>query len=120
GNDWNIRHRAGHCRSARERGVRRGESADARARRAPARRRAGALDRATDRHRPHTGTVMCPFTRAGALCLALLSATVLAAPPSAPPPAQPPRIVVVFANEPHTPPGPAGTTGSHYSGDGYR
>jgi len=63
---------------------------------------------------------MCPFTRAGAVCLALLSGTVLAAPPSAPPPAQPPRIVVAFANEPHTTPGPAGTTGSHYGGDGYR
>ena len=63
---------------------------------------------------------MCPFTRAGAVCLALLSASVLAAPPSAPPPAQPPRIVVAFANEPHTTPGPAGTTGSHYGGDGYR
>jgi subtilisin family serine protease len=63
---------------------------------------------------------MCPFTRAGAVCLALLSATVLAAPPSAPPPAQAPRIVVAFANEPHTTPGPAGTTGSHYGGDGYR
>jgi len=63
---------------------------------------------------------MCPFTRAGAVCLALLSGSVLAAPPSAPPPAQPPRIVVAFANEPHTTPGPAGTTGSHYGGDGYR
>ena len=63
---------------------------------------------------------MCAFTRAGAVCLALLSGTALAAPPTAPPPAQPPRIVVAFANEPHTTPGPAGTTGSHYSGDGYR
>jgi len=63
---------------------------------------------------------MCPFTRAGAVCLALLSASVFAAPPGASPPAQPPRIVVAFANEPHTTPGPAGTTGSHYGGDGYR
>jgi len=63
---------------------------------------------------------MCAFTRAGAVCFALLSATVLAAPPTAPSPAQPPRIVVAFANEPHTTPGPAGTTGSHYGGDGYR
>src|SRR6202140_2303295 len=63
---------------------------------------------------------MCAFMRAGAVCFALLSGTVLGAPPSAPPPAQPPRIVVAFANEPHTTPGPAGTTGSHYGGDGYR
>jgi subtilisin family serine protease len=63
---------------------------------------------------------MGPFMRAGAVCLALLSGSALAAPPIAPPPAQPPRIVVAFANEPHTTPGPAGTTGSHYGGDGYR
>jgi subtilisin family serine protease len=63
---------------------------------------------------------MCPFTRLGAVCLALLGGTALAAPPAAPPPAQPPRIVVAFANEPHMTPGPAGTTGSHYGGDGYR
>jgi subtilisin family serine protease len=63
---------------------------------------------------------MRPFTRAGAVCLALLGGTALAAPPAAPPPAQPPRIVVAFANEPHMTPGPAGTTGSHYGGDGYR
>ena len=63
---------------------------------------------------------MCPFTRLGAVCLALLGASALAAPPAAPPPAQPPRIVVAFANEPHLTPGPAGTTGSHYGGDGYR
>ncbi len=63
---------------------------------------------------------MCPFMRAGAVCLALLGGTALAAPPTAPPPAQPPRIVVAFANEPHMTPGPAGTTGSHYGGDGYR
>jgi subtilisin family serine protease len=63
---------------------------------------------------------MRPFTRAGAVCLALLGGSALAAPPTAPPPAQPPRIVVAFANEPHMTPGPAGTTGSHYGGDGYR
>jgi subtilisin family serine protease len=63
---------------------------------------------------------MRPFTRAGAVCLALLGGTALAAPPAAPPPAQPPRIVVAFANEPHMTPGPAGTTGSHYGGDSYR
>ena len=63
---------------------------------------------------------MRSFTRVGAVCLALLGGTALAAPPAAPPPAQPPRIVVAFANEPHLTPGPAGTTGSHYGGDGYR
>jgi subtilisin family serine protease len=63
---------------------------------------------------------MCPFTRLGAVCLALLGGSALAAPPAAPPPAQPPRIVVAFANEPHMTPAPAGTTGSHYGGDGYR
>ena len=31
-----------------------------------------------------------------------------------------PRVVVAFANEPHSAPGPAGTTGSHYVGGGYR
>ncbi|MFI4880881.1 MAG: hypothetical protein ACHQD6_10440, partial [Steroidobacterales bacterium] len=31
-----------------------------------------------------------------------------------------PRIVVGFANAPHTLPGPAGATGNRYSGDGYR
>ena len=61
-----------------------------------------------------------PFMRAGLLCLALLGGTALAAPPTAAPPSQPPRIVVAFANEPHTTPGPAGTTGSHYGGEGYR
>jgi subtilisin family serine protease len=63
---------------------------------------------------------MFAVTRAAAVCLALLGGTALAAPPTAPPPAQPPRIVVAFANEPHMTPGPAGTTGSHYGGDGYR
>jgi subtilisin family serine protease len=63
---------------------------------------------------------MCPFTRVGAVCLALLGGSALAAPPIAPPPAQPPRIVVAFANEPHMTPAPAGTTGTHYGGDGYR
>jgi subtilisin family serine protease len=63
---------------------------------------------------------MCAFTRASAVCLALLGGSALAAPPTAPPPAQPARIVVAFANEPHMTPGPAGTTGSHYGGDGYR
>ena len=30
-----------------------------------------------------------------------------------------PRIIVAFANHPHSAPGPAGTTGSHYTGSGY-
>ena len=34
--------------------------------------------------------------------------------------ATPPRIIVGFANAPHTLPGPAGATGSRYGGDGYR
>ncbi|HEY0766591.1 MAG TPA: S8 family serine peptidase, partial [Steroidobacteraceae bacterium] len=63
---------------------------------------------------------MRPFKRAGAVALALLVGAALAAPPAAAPPVQPPRIVVAFANQPHTTPGPAGTTGSYYSGDGYR
>jgi subtilisin family serine protease len=63
---------------------------------------------------------MCAFTRAGIVCLALLSGPALAAPPAAAPASPPPRIVVAFANEPHMTPGPAGTTGSHYGGDGYR
>jgi subtilisin family serine protease len=42
------------------------------------------------------------------------------APPAAAPAAPLPRIVVGFTNEPHSNLGPAGTTGSHYGGDGYR
>ncbi|TLZ22738.1 MAG: serine protease [Gammaproteobacteria bacterium] len=128
GNEWNIRHRAGHYHGARQRALRRGEPADARARGAIARRRAGALGRAADRDRwgrgragtTHAGTVMRAFTRAGIVCLALLGGTARAAPPAAAPASPPPRIVVAFANEPHTTPAPAGTTGSHYAGDGYR
>jgi subtilisin family serine protease len=56
--------------------------------------------------------------RAWAVCLALLGSSAWAGPPSAP--ATAPRIVVAFANEPHTTPAPAGTTGSHYGGDGYK
>ncbi len=63
---------------------------------------------------------MCAFTRAGIVCLALLGGTARAAPPAAALASPPPRIVVAFANEPHTTPAPAGTTGSHYAGDGYR
>jgi len=63
---------------------------------------------------------MCAFTRAGIVCLALLSGPALAAPPAAARASPPPRIVVAFANEPHMTPGLAGTTGSHYGGEGYR
>jgi len=63
---------------------------------------------------------MCAFTRAGILCLALLGGPALAARPAAAPASPAPRIVVAFANEPHMTPGPAGTTGSHYGGEGYR
>ncbi|HUE49238.1 MAG TPA: S8 family serine peptidase [Steroidobacteraceae bacterium] len=63
---------------------------------------------------------MCAFTRAGIVCLALLGEPALAAPPTAAPASPPPRIVVAFANQPHMTPGPAGTTGSHYGGEGYR
>jgi subtilisin family serine protease len=66
---------------------------------------------------------MRALVRAVAVCAALMAAAARAAPPAdAPPvqpPVQPPRIVVAFANEPHTAPGPAGTTGSRYGGDGY-
>ena len=62
--------------------------------------------------------------RAAAACFVLLGGAALAAPlaaqPAPAPTAQGTRIVVAFANEPHTAPGPAGTTGSHYGGDGYR
>jgi subtilisin family serine protease len=66
------------------------------------------------------------LARAAAAWLAILAGAALAAPPpparAAPAPggASPPRIVVAFANEPHSAPGPAGATGSHYGGDGYR
>ena len=58
--------------------------------------------------------------RAWALCLALLGGTAFAAPPAVPAAAAAPRIIVAFANEPHASPAPAGSTGSHYGGDGYR
>jgi subtilisin family serine protease len=58
------------------------------------------------------------LARACAVWLATCAAgATFAAPPS---PAPLPRIVVAFANEPHAAPGTAGTTGSHYGGDGYR
>jgi len=56
------------------------------------------------------------FTRA------LLALLIAAGPALAAPPAETtalPKIVVAFANEPLASPGPAGTTGSRYSGAGY-
>ena len=56
------------------------------------------------------------FTRA------LLALLIAAGPALAAPPAETtalPKIVVAFANEPLSSPGPAGTTGSRYSGTGY-
>jgi subtilisin family serine protease len=58
--------------------------------------------------------------RALTLCLALGAGAAYAAPPAAAASAPLPRIVVAFANQPHSAPAPAGTTGSHYGGDGYR
>lgn len=57
------------------------------------------------------------FTRA-LLALLIAAGPALAAPP-AETAAPLPKIVVAFANEPLTAPGPAGTTGSRYSGTGY-
>lgn len=64
------------------------------------------------------------------LCIALACAAAAAearvAEPAAPAPATAasasalPRIVVAFANEPRSAPGPAGSTGRRYGGDGYR
>ena len=60
------------------------------------------------------------------LCLALIcaaaAADVRALEPDAAAAAAPapPRIVVAFANEPSSAPGPAGSTGRRYTGDGYR
>lgn len=61
--------------------------------------------------------------RHGALLLLTLAAIV--APAAASPPPLPaaehgPRIVVAFANPVHSAPAPAGTTGMHYGGEGYR
>ncbi|HXN80221.1 MAG TPA: S8 family serine peptidase [Steroidobacteraceae bacterium] len=50
----------------------------------------------------------------------LAAGAVPAATPPAPIPAPLPRIVVAFANVPHSAPGPAGATGSRYAGQGYR
>jgi subtilisin family serine protease len=58
---------------------------------------------------------------ASVLALAAAAAGAAPVPPSAPAPAGgPPRIVVAFANQPQAAPGPAGTTGRRYAGDGYR
>jgi subtilisin family serine protease len=61
----------------------------------------------------------------GGACLALcgllaLAPALRAAPAPLPASVQGPRIVVAFANPAHTAPAPAGTTGTHYGGDGYR
>jgi subtilisin family serine protease len=48
----------------------------------------------------------------------LAGGAALAAPPDSADTAHP-RIVVAFANQPHSPPAPAGATGSHYGGTGY-
>lgn len=63
----------------------------------------------------------------GAACMAAAAgeppaepARTSAAAPAATTAAARPRIVVAFANEPRSAPGPAGATGRRYSGDGYR
>ncbi len=61
---------------------------------------------------------MCSFTRA-AVCLLLVVGPALAA-AADDAAAPPPKIVVAFTNEPLAAPGPAGTTGTRYSGTGYR
>ena len=65
---------------------------------------------------------MRTLARLCALWLAALSAQSAYAtlPESTAATAAPSRIIVGFANAPRTLPGPAGATGSHYSGDGYR
>ena len=55
------------------------------------------------------------------LALAAATSGTASVPPPAPAAAgSPPRIVVAFANQPQAAPGPAGTTGRRYAGDGYR
>jgi subtilisin family serine protease len=54
------------------------------------------------------------------LALAGLSGATLAAPPPLPAAVHGPRIVVAFANPTSSAPAPAGTTGTHYAGAGYR
>ncbi len=68
---------------------------------------------------------MRPIAHAGILSLVILGASTgssTAAPPTPPSTQlepQHPRILVTFSNEPRGPPGPAGTTGRRYKGDGY-
>ena len=52
--------------------------------------------------------------------LAALTAPLRAAPPPLPPQAHGERIVVAFANLAHSAPAPAGSSGAHYGGAGYR
>jgi subtilisin family serine protease len=55
------------------------------------------------------------------LAIAAATAGEASVSPSAPAdPESPARIVVAFANQPQAAPGPAGTTGRRYAGDGYR
>ena len=68
---------------------------------------------------------MHPLLRLGVLWLLATGAGLgaqpaWAAPPTTPDSAPLPRIVVGFANQPHVLPGPAASTGSRYTGDGYR
>jgi len=63
---------------------------------------------------------MRPFVRACLVLLAIVAGNTAFAEPPAPGSGALPRIVVAFANESHAAPGPAGTTGSSYGGDGYR
>ena len=57
------------------------------------------------------------LTLAATACLAVLAGSVALA---APPAAGAPRIVVAFANRPHSAPPPAATTGSRYGAAGYQ
>ena len=63
---------------------------------------------------------MRPLVRACLVLLAIVAGSSAFAGPAEPGSGTLPRIVVAFANEPHAAPGPAGTTGSSYGGDGYR
>ena len=100
---------------------------DACAGRAAERRPARALDRAA---RPAALTRACPRSeQPGSVKMRTLAQLAALACSRCSPPWQAPasrrtraalpRIVVAFANEPHSAPGPAGTTGSHYVGGGY-
>jgi subtilisin family serine protease len=65
---------------------------------------------------------MRTLARVCALWLAALGTQIAYAAPPAAPAATPqlPRIIVGFANAPHSLPSPAGATGNRYTGDGYR